>query len=1037
MKADRNIMLRTTLLASVATAACLTVPGVALAQTTPAKASTAAAGVEVGEIVVTGSRIPRADLTSVQPIQVISSENIDRRGFVNIADALNELPSAGVPISPLGDQGGFGTGRNFINIFNLGSQRTLVLVNGRRFVGGNPASVFTGASAGVQVDLNSIPTGLIDRIETIQAGGGAVYGSDAIAGVINIITKTEFEGVEADGQYGISDRSDAQDWRVRLTAGHKFLDDRLSVAGSYEYNQTDALAFTDRPVTARQIAFANNPANVNGSDNIPGQILIFNRRISELTQGGLPFRNNGATLSNNLTIPDPNNPGQRVFAQFAPNGSLIPFNQGVFFQPTIESGGDGLNLAQLTSLQSPVKRHVVNGFAKYDLTPNIKISTELLYAHADSTEPFNQPIFNASLFGGTSGALRFSTANPFLSAVTRAQILSQPVPLPADPASPGDQFFFIDRASTDIGNNSTVSKDDTYRGVIAIDGNGEFAGHKYNWDASANYGENRGSFASPNIDQSKFALAIDAIRDPTGAIVCRDPVARAAGCQPLDLFGLGAPSAAALNYVNVVLATNFFNKQTDYQANFGGELFQLPAGPWSAEVGLEYRKEEASFQPNDAERIGIGRTAPITPITGSYHTNEWYAETTVPIFGKDFNFPLMRRLEFDGAYRGVDNSKAGHDKAWQYGVQWYPINDLLIRAQKSHSFRAPAITETSLPLATIFTLATDPCDKNNINIGPNPKARAANCAADFAALGLPANFQLTSRVQAATVQGTTAGNPNLKNEEGEQWTAGFVYQPHWVPTLEFHADWVHIDLTNAIANFGLSSILQVCYDSPSRSADACSRFQRGLAGTPLAGQILGAGDVGAAGGGVSPGPTTGFINAGFIHFEGLTAGASYRLDFADFGANWFDGNPGVVNMKIDLNHEKRRSTSVTGLGFDLVRAAGTIGDPKWAYNAQFEYVRAPFTATWTVNYISRSSFNNDFTNETRAPLTVAPYYLHDLAFTMDLTPWSEMAHIGLKGAEARFSIKNVFDSEPPFGTTGIGVYDVIGRFYQVGLKARF
>jgi iron complex outermembrane receptor protein len=1034
MKADKNSMLRTMLLASVATAACLTVPSLASAQQTPSKPA-ASKEVEVGEIVVTGSRIPRSDLTSVQPIQIISSENMDRRGFTNVADAINEIPSAGVPISPLGDQGGFGTGRNFVNIFNLGSQRTLVLVNGRRFVGGNPASVFTGASAGVQVDLNSIPTGLVDRIETIQAGGGAVYGSDAIAGVINIITKTDFEGVEVDGQYGISDRNDAQGWRGRITAGHKFVDDRLSLMGSYEYNETKALAYTDRPVTARQIAFANNPANINNKDNIPGQIIIFNRRISELTAGGLPWRNNGSTLASQLTIPDPANPAARVFAQFAPNGTLVPFNQGVFYQPSIESGGDGLNLAQLTSLQSPVKRHVANGFAKFDLTPSIKISSELLYARAESIEPFNQPIFNASLFGGNSGALRFSTANPFLSAATRAQILGQPTALPPDPASSGDQFFFLDRASVDIGNNSTQSLSETYRGVIAIDGSGEFDGHKYFWNASANFGENKGHFQSPNIDQSKFVLAIDAVKDASGNVVCRDVTARAAGCAPLNLFGLGAPSAAALKYVGVTLATDFSNKETDYQANFGGDLFALPAGPWAVAVGVEYRKEDDTFTPNEAERIGIGRTAAITPIAGSYHTNEWYAETTVPVFGKDFNFPLMRRLEFDGAYRSVDNSAAGHDKAWQYGVQWYPIDDLLIRAQKSHSFRAPAITETSLPTATIFTLATDPCDRNNINSGPSPANRAANCAADFAALGLPANFALVSRVQAATIQGTTAGNAGLKNEEGAQWTVGFVYQPHWVPSLEFHADWVHIDLTSAIANFNLTSILQVCYDSPSRSGDACSRFQRGAAGTALAGQILGNGDVGA--GGVSSGPRTGFINAGFIHFEGLTMGSSYRFDFADFGADWFDGNPGVINFKADIYHQKRRETSVTGLGFDLVRNQGTIGDPKWSYNTQVEYVRKPFTATWTVNYIARSRFNNDFTIETRYPLSVAPYYLHDLAFTYDLTPYAERANLGFTGAQARFIVRNVFDSEPPFGTTGIGVYDVIGRYYQFGLTARF
>ncbi|MEO8114114.1 MAG: TonB-dependent receptor [Phenylobacterium sp.] len=1027
-------LLRTALLSSVAAGACLAGPTFAQAQTAERSS------VDVAEIVVTGSRIPRSELTSVQPIQVITSESMDRRGFTNVADALNDMPSAGIPISPIGDQGSFGTGRNFINIFNLGTNRTLVLVNGRRFVGANPASIFTGANAGGQVDLNSIPTGLVDRIETIQAGGSAIYGSDAIAGVINIITKTQYDGIEIDGLYGISDKSDAESWRGRILAGHKFFDDRLSLTGSYEYNETTSLGYKDRHATAQQLTFANNPGNTGGADNIPGAIMIFNRRIPELTTGGLPWRNNGATLSNQLTMADPSNPTNRIPVQFAPDGSLVAYNQGQFFQASVASGGNGLNLAELTSLQSPVKRHVVNGFGRFDVTDHVRISTELLYAKANSEDPFNQPIFNASLFGGNSAPLRFSTANPFLTTQARNVILNQPVPLPADAASAGDRIFFLDRASVDIGSNKTTAESETYRGVLAIEGDLELMGRKFFWNASANQGENKGTFSSPNIDQSKFLLAVDAIRDASGAIVCRDAAARAAGCQPLNMFGDRAPSAAALNYVNVQFVSRFQIKQTDYSANFGGELFDLPAGSWGFAAGWEYRKEESSFTPNEPQRLGIGRSAAITATSGSFHTNELYVETTVPIFGKDFSFPLMRRLELDGSYRKIDNSIAGNDKAWQYGARWYPFNDLMIRAQKSRSFRAPAITETSLPTATSFLSATDPCDKNNINAGPSPTTRAANCAADFQAAGLPAGFQLTSQVQVATVQGTTSGNPALKNEIAEQWTAGMVYQPHQVPGLSFHFDWVNINLTNAIANFNLTSILQVCYDSPSRPADACNRFQRGTAAGARPGQILSNGDVGA-GGAVSAGPSTGYINAGYIHFEGFTAGADYHIDLADWDANWFNNNPGEIYFKTEVFHEKRNETSVTGLGFDLNRDHGEIGHAKYVYNVQTEYHRDPLSVTWTVNYIARSKFNNDFTLETRYPLSVAPYYLHDLAITYDLTPWTDRAHIGISHAQARFIIKNVGDVEPPLGATNsanaFGVYDFIGRYYQFGLTAKF
>ena len=206
-----TIGLRATVLASTAALAVIAIPASALAQS------------QVDEVIVTGSRIPRPDLTALAPLQVLSNAKIDDRGFTNLADALNDLPVAGVPASPISDQGTFGTGRNFINLNNLGTNRTLVLVNGRRFVGGNPASIFTGSPAGQQVDLNVLPTALIDRVEVIQAGGSAVYGSDAIAGVVNVITKTGFEGLEIDGRYGWS-AGDYNDWRTRVTAGKALME---------------------------------------------------------------------------------------------------------------------------------------------------------------------------------------------------------------------------------------------------------------------------------------------------------------------------------------------------------------------------------------------------------------------------------------------------------------------------------------------------------------------------------------------------------------------------------------------------------------------------------------------------------------------------------------------------------------------------------------------------------------------------------------------------------------------------------------------
>jgi outer membrane receptor protein involved in Fe transport len=692
-------------------------------------------------------------------------------------------------------------------------------------------------------------------------------------------------------------------------------------------------------------------------------------------------------------------------------------------------------LAELSSLQSPVQRHVATLFGNLDITDRISLSTELFYGKSKSTEPFNQPIFNSGLFGGNSAAVQLSTSNPLLTPQARAAILAQPTPLPVDPRSPGDRLFFVQRASTDIGSNQTFSESDTLRGVADLEGDFDLLGREFNWNLAYNRGRTQGFFESPNIVQARFVQAIDVIRDPaTGNAVCRDPAARAAGCAPLSLFGLGAPSQAALNYIQVQFRSDFEIDQTVYEANFGsGELFNLPGGPVGFNVGYEQRKEAGSFVPNEPQLTGVGRSAAISALSGEFETNEYYGEVTVPIFGDNFNFFGARRLEVDASYRAVDNSLAGEDEAYAVGIRWYPIDDLLIRGTSARSFRAPALTELFLPTATSFlSTPVDPCDFRNIGSGPSPANRTRNCQAAFQALGLPANFQLTSQIQLATVQGTTSGNQNLQNEIAEQWSAGFVYQPSYARGLAISFDWTDIVLTEAIFNFGIGSILQVCYDSPTPPADVCNLFQRGRSTTgERAGQVLGSGELPNY-----TGPQTGFVNAGYINFQGFTLGVDYTLDLEDITelAGLFGGNPGRVGFDFDLYHVNRQETSVTGLGFDLNDDKNEIGNADVQWKLESRYVRDPLSVIWTVNYTGESLFNTQFTPETRLPLEVEDYYIHDLAFTYDL---ASLLGDRLDSLTARLNIRNVGDVEPPFGTTGLGVYDVIGRFYQFGLTARF
>jgi outer membrane receptor protein involved in Fe transport len=996
----------------------------------------AAAQTDIGEIVVTGSRIPRAEQDSLAPLQALTAERIDQRGFTNLADALNDIPAMGVPVSPISDQGIFGAGRNFINLNNLGTNRTLVLVNGRRFVAGNPASIFSGASAGGQVDLNVLPTALIDRVEVIQAGGSAVYGSDAISGVVNVILKPRFDGVEIDGRYGWSDGYD--DWRARITAGRSFADDRLSLMGSYEYSENAGLSFADRAAGNRSLSFAANPANRTASDNVPGSILIENRRLPEITLGGLPFRVAGGAIQPLTMLVG----GVRVPAQFGPGGVLIPYNPGVGYQPSIASGGQGLDTAPLTTLVTPIKRHVATGFATYEVTDRIRARAELFYARAEATEPYNQPIFNAPLFSGTSAQLQISTSNPFLPAATRAAILAQPVPLTADPSSPGDVIFLLSRASPELGPNRTSSETQTVRALVGLEGDFELAGREGFWNLSFSQAQADGHFEQPNIIQSRFAQAVNVTRDGSGAIVCRDPAARAAGCVPLNLFGEGAPSQAAIAWIGTLFRSDFKLLQTIYQGNAGLDVAQLPAGPWRVAAGFEARYEKSDFNPNDAQERGLGRQAAISAISGKYDTREAYIETRVPLLGGDFAFPLAQALEIDAAYRVIDHSQSGSDRAWTYGGRWRPVRDLTFRAQKGRSFRAPAVTELYLPRSTAFISGTvDPCDFRNIGLGPAPATRRANCEAAFQAAGLPANFQLTG--QATSVAGTAAGDPNLDNETARQWSAGVVYTPAQVPGLSLSFDWTDVRLTDAITSFSLSNILQACYDTPGGDADACSRFQRGGVGllANRRGQVLQTGEVTATG--PAAGPATGFVNAGYVDFEGFTAAARYGAQVEDLlgGAlrNLWGGAPGRLDVDFQLTHVKRLATSITG--YDLNTDQGEIGAPKWRWRTEVGYDRDPISLVWATTWIDRSRYNNDYVFETRYPLTVDDYMVHDIAGSIALDRFT--GGTPLKGVKARFAVRNVFDVEPPYGSTtpdagaSAGTYDILGRYYQVGLTARF
>lgn len=999
---SRRHLFATTILRGMVVAGVMA-PAAALAQTadeqsvepvsTEAEAQDDASS---GELVVTGSRIRRVETSTAEPVGVVTAETVGERGYINAAEAINDMPQA------LGSSGaragtvsrGASSGREFVNLFNIGTQRTLTLVNGRRFVSANPAGGGQAGSppvTGNQVDMNNVPMGLIERMEFVQASGAATYGSDAIAGVVNVILKKNYQGLDLYAQTGISTYGDYPRHVLRLTAGQNFLDDRANVAVNIEWGKTGSLLPTDRHATALGTLAVANPANKNNSDGIPARIFIDDYRVPEANRNGVIYLTPNPALANMARLN-----GSAI--SFSPGGAIVPHNIGEYYGIGNSRGGDGFNFAEWSTLFAAVERLNVTALGNYRISDNVRFSAELLASTLRSREPVVQPPYNMMISSAPNSSTPISINNPYLTpaarnALTRAGVVNT---------------FYLSRIHEDIIDQSLESRGETYRALIGIDGDFNWNDRSFYWNVSVNRGENYGTLRNFDINQRAYNYAVDSV-DTGSGIVCRvtrdnpgsaDPLVR--GCEPIDLFGYGAPSQRARDYLSLEMVTKYKGIQTNAQANFGGQIIDLPGGMASFNIGWEYRKEESEYNPNDAVRLGLGRASAIPNVSGSYNTNEFYGEVLVPLLGGNFTLPLITSAEMTGAYRTVDNSLAGKNKAWSIGGRVSILDSLTLRGSKSSTFRAPSLYELFLPKSTQTQApGLDPCDQANIGAGSVPQVRTANCQAAFVALGLPANFQLNSR-QNVFLNVTAGGNVNLRNELANSWTAGFVFQPKFVPGLTLTADRVNIKVEDAITNFNLRATLQACYDN-SVPSPYCANFRRGPDGLVADGSAV-----------------VGFSNAGHLRFEADSFAVDYTVPVDRILGT---GNDlGRLNFSLNAMHIRQHETSASGLGFDAVRSAGTISSPEWSWTGGVRYSHDGFKFGWTTKFVSASKFSLTDTIEQRFPLGVKSYMQHDAMIEVAATD-----KFSIRGI-----VNNVFNTEPPYGTTSIG--SLFGRYFYISVN---
>jgi outer membrane receptor protein involved in Fe transport len=937
-------------------------------------------------LTVTGTRIRLPNLQSIEPITTLDNRQLRERNFTNIADALNELPGFRGSVTPQGGQG-FGQGVNFVNNYQLGSNRTLTLINGRRFVSSNVATIFANAGAGTQVDLNVLPSILVDRIDAVSVGGAPIYGSDAISGTVNVITRTKFEGIEGSTTYGITELGDNANYNFSTIFGGNLFDDRLNLTFAASHDSLEGILANDREFLRRRIGNVTNPTtaqqaalqfpginntndgrlntniglNNSPTDLNPGLVLARGINIPFLTRGGLITSTNlgqAGTNVNNPAVPF----GVRTAngLQFDRNGNLVPFNQGVVFPGTSGAGGQGFTFSDFTQITSELKRTTLVGFATFEIADGIELFAEGTHFRSRADELTQQPTFNSTLFGGLSGELQFPVTTPFLTPQARAQLTSR-----------GVTRFGVSRNSADLADLTGFNKTRINYGVGGIRGEFETFGRSLNFEAYASHGKTRSRDFGQDLNAQNFVNAVNVTTDANGNAVCTtaptvtlasgpnfaSPVTRnAAGtiisglapiadpnCVPANLLGEERFSAAAADYIIEDFVTVSEQEQTVFNANVGGSIFDIWAGPIGVNIGYEHREEKASFTPSEFQQQGRGRSVAITPLQGSYNLDEVFGELSIPLVSPEMELGFIHRAQLIGRGRYVDNTVNGGFFSYAVGGSFAPVRDIEFRGNYTRSFRSPAITELFLPQVSTFAFVPDLCQPSNRNAGPVPAIRSANCAAFIAAFP-GTNFDIPDTASTASVPARSGGNPNLENEEADSYIIGAIIQPSFIPRLAITVDYVSITLNQPIANLTVAQVVSGCFDNANfNTADVlnansfCSQVNR----NPQTGRVQGDPQ--------NPAVTSGFVNGQQIKFRGVQGTLGYSVPLSDFGLG------GTLSFGGDMLYVRRRLNNITGVA--PARTDGILGDPEFSGQLRIRYVEETFGINATINYVGEQLFS--------------------------------------------------------------------------------
>jgi len=984
------------------------------------------------EIVITGSRIVRPEIDSPNPVNVVGASDIVSSGEVDIGALLREVPALNGSLTATGsvNTGQEGdltddTGVARLDLRNLGPNRTLVLVNGRRHVGS-----IQGDAA---VDVSTIPLSLIERVETLTGGASAIYGADAVSGVVNFVLKEDFEGLEYRGQIGISDEGDAENYYASVTGGFNFDNDRGNAVLSVEYTKQEPLLTRDRDSIAGTGLFSL-------FENSPELVAAFGRDPDAINVFAPDFRFNFSSADGIIRLFDPATaidfgstafdgvlenifgadqgsiagvPGAQVFN----NGALRAFDPGILSgRASRASGGDGITVSNPNALiVADFERINVNANLNYKLHDYVTFFVESKFVLTEAVNsggvPFNDDI-------------PIALDNAFIPDALRTQIDD------AIAAGISPQISF----SRDFLDVATIANDKSDRYTFRIVGGvrGEFD-NGWRYEASYNFGRTEINTTSENSRlEDRFFAGVDAVVDPnTGEIVCRsdlDPTALPgaspfpdsrrgfltfdpgpdSGCIPINLFGQDSITEESSTFAFVDVLSNTELEQQQILLTLSGdssEYFELPAGPIAFALGYEYRKEESEFVPSEFEQAGLlynTLNERASPVFGRFDLNEVFIETEIPILA---DLPFAETLNLSGSYRYSDHSTAGSIDTYGAGLVWQPISDIRFRGSYNRAVRAPNIFELfSPPQVAFLNIADDPCNVSNITGGTS--FRAQNCQTLVGA-GFDANNFLTARTA-----GTTGGNPDLQPEVADTYTIGAVITPRWVPGLTITVDYYNIEIEGAIDSLSGEAIAEFCVDLPTLENDFCNLITR----DPNRGNAI-------------VDFRSGNVNLGAFSTEGVDFSVNYTFDLEDLVGSDF----GTISQTVTGTHllNNIEFPDQNDLSQEFPRE-GELNFPDWIvnYNANWKY--EDFGLTYQMRYQS-SQLLAGIENENIAgnanfvdPFRTGNAFIHDISFNYNLNQYVNITA----------GVNNLADRKP-FAASLVRPVDPIGRTFFLGVQGSF